>query len=50
MTHTTCNKVDILVSALRLEGVDYNEGLMADSEGWVPSVLVRNGNRWAKGQ
>merc|ERR1712046_80705 len=28
--------LDILVTAVALEGVNYNEGLMADEDGWVP--------------
>ena len=34
--------MDILVSATAIEGVNYNEGFMADDDGWVPQVLLRN--------
>ena len=38
--------IDILVTVLQIEGVNYNEGFMADGEGWAPRVMRHNGAAW----
>eukprot|EP00928_Gymnodinium_smaydae_P008595 TRINITY_DN13126_c0_g3_i1.p1 TRINITY_DN13126_c0_g3~~TRINITY_DN13126_c0_g3_i1.p1 ORF type:complete len:194 (+),score=32.69 TRINITY_DN13126_c0_g3_i1:32-613(+) len=39
-------RVDILFNAIALEAVNYNENLMADTEGWQPTVLLRKNGSW----